>query len=82
MLDQPNHHLYPERGGYYFLPGVPKTLLYHYQKSWIVIALRAHHFRKSMAQIQILARQLDHEWSEFRSAQFGLGTHVNALVKC
>ena len=79
MVDQFNHHLYRKRGFYYFSRRVPKTLLDHYQKSRIVIALRTRHFRKALAQSQMLAKRLDDQWFELRLTQLGLGSSARHL---
>ena len=62
MVGQIKHHLYRKRGFYYFCRRVPKTLLEHYPKHRIVVALKTRRFRDALRQSQILTKRLDDQW--------------------
>jgi uncharacterized protein YcgL (UPF0745 family) len=62
MVGQINHHLYRNRGFYYFYRRVPKALLEHYPKPRIVLALKRRQFRDAFRQSQIISKRLDDQW--------------------
>ena len=72
MVGQIKHHLYRKRGFYYFCRRVPKTLLEHYPKPRIVVALKIRHFRDALRQSQILTKRLDDQWFHMQLDAMGL----------
>ena len=72
MVGQIKHHLYRKRGFYYFCRRVPKTLLEHYPKPRIVVALKTRHFRDALRQSQILTTCLDDQWFHMQLDAMGL----------
>ena len=72
MVGQIKHHLYRKRGFYYFCRRVPKTLLEHYPKPRIVVALKTKHFRDALRQSQILTKRLDDQWFHMQLDAMGL----------
>ena len=72
MVGQIKHHLYRKRGFYYFCRRVPKTLLEHYPKPRIVVALKTRHFRDALRQSQILTKRLDDQWFHMQLDAMGL----------
>ena len=72
MVGQIKHHLYRKRGFYYFCRRVPKTLLEHYPKPRIVVALKTKHFRDALRQSHILTKRLDDQWFHMQLDAMGL----------
>ena len=72
MVGQIKHHLYRKRGFCYFCRRVPKTLLKHYPKHRIVVALKTRHFSDALRQSQILTKHLDDEWFHMQLDAMGL----------
>ena len=72
MVGQIKHHLYCKRGFYYFCRRVPKTLLEHFSKPRIVVALKTKHFRDALRQSQILTKRLDDQWFHMQLDAMGL----------
>ena len=72
MVGQINHHLYRERGFYYFYRRVPKALLEQYPKPRIVLALKTKQYRDALRQSQIISKRLDDQWFNMQLDAMGL----------
>ena len=72
MVNQFSTYIYQKRGFYYFCRRVPKTLLEHYPKPRIAIALNTRHFLDALRQSQILTKRLDDQWFHMQLDAMGL----------
>ena len=81
MVGQINHHLYRKRGFYYFCRRVPKSLLSHYPKPRIVVALKTRQFRDALRQSQIISKRLDDQWFHMQLDSMGLDNVQSRLFQ-
>ena len=81
MVGQINHHLYRKRGFYYYCRRVPKSLLEHYPKPRIVVALKTRQFRDALRQSQIISKRLDDQWFHMQLDAMGLDNVQSKLFQ-